>query len=192
MLNTPQQNVRQRRASHNRSDLEYILEELNPRAIAAKLEVSEITVQRWIDGTSRVPKAAVIALQAILGRLPGMETKVWNCAWINADGTIGVNGLKGRYRPESIYMLEYAQGLLQRTNAGLQRRIDELEAKLALLTRGDPDAGAANDGDLSVDLDGAAATVNQVRRYREASVQFWTADREHRRENYRRRIGWGR
>jgi len=65
--------ARQRRAAEAQ---QYIIDFIFTHGagfIATWLEVTMTTVRRWESGKSRVPKAAIVALEAYRGRLPGMD-----------------------------------------------------------------------------------------------------------------------
>ena len=133
--------VQRRKAAERRNYLARTAElEMNPERIAIALDVEPSTVKRWLSGESRIPLAVVIALEALQGRLPGMDTKAWAGAWINRDGSIGLNGHKKTYRPEQIYMLEYALSCMDGAYESAQQRIRELESDLRAVTQAANDA----------------------------------------------------
>lgn len=61
-----------------------LIARLGTRQVERQLDVHPMTVRRWREGTTPVPKAALLALRALAGRLPAMERREWT-GWRFAD-----------------------------------------------------------------------------------------------------------
>lgn len=136
--------VRQRRKAQAQDQILGFIATWGEYRIADWLDVDPITVRRWAEGKARAPKAALVALEAYAGRLPGMDVRHWEGWSFGADGCL--YSPQGRpYAAGDIMVQQYERALIKE----LQKNVEELRAKLARATRGLP---AANDGDLSVTL----------------------------------------
>lgn len=133
-------NVRQRRAALARAELEDLIHQCGVGRAATLLDVYEATVQRWLAGTSRVPRAALIALRAaVRGQLPGMEHKDWEGFGIGHDGLL----YEGRnsWSVADIRSLHWKNQQIE----ALERRIKMLTELVEKLGRPSAGHGAAND-----------------------------------------------
>jgi len=114
-------------------DLVYF--KMSPSAIAQRLEIDERTVQRWLEGKSRVPLAAVLALEALQGRLPGMANSwKWQRASIDHNGDLWVEGFKQPWHPGHLQAYQYLQDAYEsqgREVKALQQALDKAREELA-------------------------------------------------------------
>lgn len=134
--------VRQRRRSAAQAYIQQFIEHTGIGFAADWLEVDRATVQRWADGKARVPKAAITALEAHLGRLPNMHENHWVGWRIGRDGTLYTPSGQG-HSAGSILAMQYERALIK----VLQRDNKDLQARLAKAL--DEANGAANDPMLS-------------------------------------------
>lgn len=135
--------VRQRRAALARQFITDAIAEIGEHRIADWLDVHVSTVRRWAEGSTKVPRSAITAIEAHRGRLPGMETRQWEGWAFGRDGKLCAPD--GReHSAGSILAQQYERALIK----NLQATNKELADKLARATTG----YAANDGDLTVIL----------------------------------------
>lgn len=135
--------VRERRRSAAQSYIQQFIEHTGIGFAADWLEVDRATVQRWADGKARVPKAAITALEAHLGRLPNMQENHWVGWRIGRDGTLYTPGGQG-HTAGSILAMQYERALIKH----LQKENKDLQARLAKAL--EESNGAANDALLRV------------------------------------------
>lgn len=118
--------VSERRAAEARQYVVSAIEELGEGFLSQWLEVHVTTVRRWADGTTKVPRAAVVAIEAHRGRLPGMATRVWERWTINRNDGL-LYGPEGRgHSAGSILAQQYERALI----AALQNQVRDLKARL--------------------------------------------------------------
>lgn len=139
---TPAERRRDERICYLR-DLVYF--KMSPKAIAEKLEVDLATVKRWLEGNTRIPLAAILALEALQGRLPGMANSwKWERARIDHNGDLWVEGYRQPWHPGhlqgAVWDAARLEGL-ERENRKLQAELDKAREELAKTDI------AANDGD---------------------------------------------
>ena len=104
--------VRERRRREGQAYIQQFIERTGAGFIAEWLEVDHATVQRWAEGKSRVPLAAITALEAHLGRLPNMRTRQWEGWRIGRDGTLYTPSNQG-YTTGSILAMQYERSLMR-------------------------------------------------------------------------------
>ena len=118
--------VRERRRHEGQGYIQQFIEHTGAGFIAEWLDVNHATVQRWAEGRSRVPLAAITALEAHLGRLPNMRVRHWEGWRIGRDGLLYEHGGKRGYHPGDLLSRQYERGAL----AALQRENKELRERL--------------------------------------------------------------
>lgn len=137
-------NVRQRRAAEAQ---QYIIDFIFTHGrgfICQWLDVNLATVKRWEEGKSRVPRAAVIALEAHCGRLPGMQGHWhWEHAKIDVrDGKLYLPHWDRGFTGGEIAGIPY----LERAVEGYVKRVKTLEEKVLKLANPGV-TSSANDGE---------------------------------------------
>ena len=134
--------ARQRRAAEAQ---QYIIDFIFTHGagfIATWLEVTMTTVRRWESGKSRVPKAAIVALEAYRGRLPGMDqASRWRGAVIR-DGRLYMEDWNRGFLPGEIAAIPRLESLIEMQAAEKNRLKAELGKARAELAETDI---AAND-----------------------------------------------
>lgn len=127
-------NVRERRAAQARNELRSLIEDFGLNRAAEAIDVYPSTIERWLAGTTRVPRAALIALRAIVwSRLPGMEHPDWRDVRIGVDGRLHEGGMSwslGEIR--SLYWREQQVKSLEDKIAALQAQIERLSRPAAV------------------------------------------------------------
>lgn len=136
--------VRDRRVLNIKTEVADLITQLGVGRTEGLLNVDRSTVWRWLKGSTTPPTAVLIALRAaVLGQVPGMESRHWEGWSFGRDGRL-YNGAGQAFSAGDILAQQYERALIK----SLQNRVSELEEKLAKATVGGP--SAANDGDLSV------------------------------------------
>lgn len=136
-------NVRQRREAEARRKVQELVGELGgPDRVAQALGVSLDTARRWAEARVTPSPVVIVALEAHLGRLPGMG-KSWEGWRVGQDGMLYAPGYPHGYHAGHILGLHFLHQLV----AHQKRQIALLERKLR-----EVDTGAANDpveGDIA-------------------------------------------
>lgn len=120
-------NARERRAAQALAEIRELVELYGgPGHTARLLDVHQDTVGRWLEGTSKAPESARIALRAAArGQVPGMETKHWEGWSFGRDGQLYTPSGQA-FGAGDIMAMQYERALIKH----LQNEVRTLEAKL--------------------------------------------------------------
>lgn len=135
-------NVRQRRQADRQVYLQQLVDfKLSEHKIAELLDVDVATVKRWLAGKSRIPRMAIIALEAFDGRLPNMDQwPAWRgCKISQLDGRLYTEHWKRGFLNGEIAAIPYMEGIIEKQD----KRLKDLEAQVERLK--EANNGAAND-----------------------------------------------
>lgn len=129
-------NVRQRRqAERQQYLLDLVAYRMSPHKIAELLEIDLATVKRWLAGVSRIPRMAIVALEAFDGRFPNMDqwAKKWTgCKISPLDGLLYTewSNKRGFSQGEIANIMHYENRL-----EGYRLEVQALRAKIEHLAR---------------------------------------------------------
>lgn len=120
-------------------DLRTLIELVGQRRVERELNVHRTTVQRWLNGTVRVPGDRHQVIRMLLGDLPGTAGK-WQ-GWRFHDGQLVAPG-GDSFRAGDVLSLIF----LRQQLTAQRREIDALKVRCAVLEQGLQTAyPAAND-----------------------------------------------
>lgn len=109
-----------------RRDLKRLIDLIGQRAVERELNVHRTTVARWLAGTVRIPGAQRIAVQGLLGNLPGSGT-AWT-GWRFYNGDL-LSPAGDRYTAGEVLSLRLR---IQQANEAM-REIRDLRARIKVL-----------------------------------------------------------
>ena len=119
-------NVRQRRAAQALAEIRELVDLYGTDRSSQLLDVHPDTIARWLEGTSKAPRAACIALKAAaLGQVPGMDCKHWQGWSFGRDGQLYTPSGQA-FGAGDILAMQYERALIK--HQALQ--IKDLEARL--------------------------------------------------------------
>lgn len=134
-------NVRERRRLEGQRYVQNLADTVGLSLVARWAGVSASTAQRWAEGSTKVPAAAIDALEAHQGRLPGMRVRHWEGWSFGRDGKL--YDPSGRaFAAGDLMAQQYERALVK----VLQRQVRDLEARLAKALQ--ENNTAANEPDL--------------------------------------------
>jgi hypothetical protein len=120
-------------------DLNTLIDRIGERAVLRALNIHEKTLYRWVTGRGQIPGRQHVAIQVLLGEIPGTEGQ-WS-GWFFKAGKL--------WSPENV---SYTAGQLRAAHfdadriSTLSREVTALRVKLAIAEQAlDRFAPAAND-----------------------------------------------
>lgn len=134
--------VNERRRLEKQAEIAELIEAIGGPGFAERfLRVSPDTVKRWIAGQTAPPWAAIVALRAAVGRMPGMDAwQGWH--FCEKDGLLYAPGYTRGFGSGEMLAWHYKEQMLKSLEREVKALREKLESREAALDRLQP---AAND-----------------------------------------------
>lgn len=134
--------VNERRRLEKQAEVAELIEAIGGPGYAERfLRVSPDTVKRWLAGETAPPWAAILALRAGCGRMPGMDAwQGWRFS--ERDGLLYAPGYTRGFTPGEMLAWHFKEQQLKYLQREVEALREKLESREAMLDRFAP---AAND-----------------------------------------------
>jgi hypothetical protein len=132
--------VNERRRLEKQAEIAELIDAIGGPGFAERfLRVSPDTVKRWLSGQTAPPWAAIIALRAGTGRLPGMEHwPGWHFS--EKDGLLYAPGYTRGFSAGEMLAWHYKDQLIKALQRDVEALREKLESREAVLDRLQPAA----------------------------------------------------